>query len=211
MPQRRPARPGVARSPRDLVAGTAAGAINTVVGSGTLITSRSLALGYAPVTANVSNTIGLVPGALSGPIGYRARARGAASARDPRSASLHARRRSRAPSLLLVLPASAFKTIVPGLHRDRARPRRACSRAVRALTRASAEPHEHGAPALPARLRHRRLRRLLRRRAGDPATRDPRPRAADDDLQRINALKNVLAMLVNRRRRASSFAPRRAT
>ena len=54
------------------VAGLGAGAINTVVGSGTLITFPVLlAFGYAPVTANVSNTIGLVPGSVSGAVGYR--------------------------------------------------------------------------------------------------------------------------------------------
>src|SRR5215203_4567676 len=50
----------------------AAGAINTLVGSGTLITFPVLlAFGYAPVTANVSNTVGLVPGSVAGAIGYR--------------------------------------------------------------------------------------------------------------------------------------------
>ncbi len=54
------------------LAGIAAGTINTVVGSGTLITFPTLlALGVPPVTANVSNTLGLVPGSLSGAIGYR--------------------------------------------------------------------------------------------------------------------------------------------
>src|SRR4051795_11662507 len=51
----------------------AAGTINTVVGSGTLITFPTLlAFGIPPVTANVSNTIGLAPGSLSAAIGYRA-------------------------------------------------------------------------------------------------------------------------------------------
>ena len=55
-----------------LLAGVAAGTINTVVGSGTLITFPTLlALGVPPVTANVSNTVGLVPGSLSGAVGYR--------------------------------------------------------------------------------------------------------------------------------------------
>src|SRR4051812_50147288 len=50
----------------------AAGAINAVVGSGTLITFPVLlAAGYQPVVANVSNTIGLVPGSLAGAVGYR--------------------------------------------------------------------------------------------------------------------------------------------
>jgi uncharacterized membrane protein YfcA len=49
------------------LAGAGAGAINTVVGSGTLITFPvPLAFGHAPVTANVSNAIGLVPGSASG-------------------------------------------------------------------------------------------------------------------------------------------------
>ena len=55
-----------------MIAGMAAGMINTVVGSGSLITFPTLiALGYPPVLANVSNNIGLVPGAISGAIGYR--------------------------------------------------------------------------------------------------------------------------------------------
>jgi uncharacterized membrane protein YfcA len=55
-----------------LAAGIAAGTINTVVGSGTLITFPVLlAVGYSPVVANVSNSIGLVPGSVSGAIGYR--------------------------------------------------------------------------------------------------------------------------------------------
>ena len=53
-------------------AGIAAGTINTVVGSGTLFTFPVLlAFGYAPVTANVSNTVGLVPGSVTGALGYR--------------------------------------------------------------------------------------------------------------------------------------------
>ena len=53
-------------------AGGAAGCINVIVGSGSLITFPVLlALGYPPVVANVSNTVGLVPGAASGAYGYR--------------------------------------------------------------------------------------------------------------------------------------------
>jgi uncharacterized membrane protein YfcA len=55
-----------------LCAGLAAGTINTIVGSGSLITfPLLLAFGYAPLDANVSNTVGLVPGSISGAIGYR--------------------------------------------------------------------------------------------------------------------------------------------
>ncbi len=55
-----------------LLAGAAAGTINTVVGSGSLVTFPTLlALGFSPVVANVTNTVGLVPGSVSGAIGYR--------------------------------------------------------------------------------------------------------------------------------------------
>ena len=53
-------------------AGLCAGTINTIVGSGSLVTFPTLlAFGFTPLTANVSNTIGLVPGSISGAIGYR--------------------------------------------------------------------------------------------------------------------------------------------
>ncbi len=60
-----------------LLAGFAAGTINTIVGSGSLVTFPTLlAVGLPPVTANVSNTIGLVPGVMSGVVGYRRELRG---------------------------------------------------------------------------------------------------------------------------------------
>jgi uncharacterized membrane protein YfcA len=98
-----------------LAAGAAAGLINTVVGSGTLVTFPTLlALGVPPVTANVSNTIGLVPGSVSGALATRGglggqRSRlirlGAASLVGGIIGAL----------LLLNLPSSAFDTIVPVL------------------------------------------------------------------------------------------------
>jgi uncharacterized membrane protein YfcA len=55
-----------------LAAGFVAGGVNTIVGSGSLITFPTLlAVGLNPVVANVSNTIGLVPGSVSGAVGYR--------------------------------------------------------------------------------------------------------------------------------------------
>lgn len=55
-----------------LIAGIAAGIINVVAGAGTLITFPVLlALGVPPITANVSNTVGLVPASVAGAYGYR--------------------------------------------------------------------------------------------------------------------------------------------
>lgn len=95
-------------------AGFAAGTINTVVGSGSLITYPVLiALGYTPLVANVSNTIGLAPGSVSGSIGYRRELVG------QRSRMLHLGAYGVAGgltggSLLLAAP-KAFSNIVPGL------------------------------------------------------------------------------------------------
>src|ERR1700685_44663 len=94
-------------------AGLGAGAINTLVGSGTLITFPVLlAFGYAPVTANVSNTIGLAPGNASGAFGYR-RELGGQRERVLRFGASSLLGGITGAVLLLVLPASAFKAIVP--------------------------------------------------------------------------------------------------
>ncbi len=59
------------------LAGVGAGAINAIVGSGTLITFPTLvALGYPPVTSTMSNAVGLVAGSVSGTWGYRRELRG---------------------------------------------------------------------------------------------------------------------------------------
>jgi uncharacterized membrane protein YfcA len=98
-----------------LAAGVAAGAINAVVGSGTLVTFPVLlSLGYPPVVANVSNTVGLVPGSFSGAYAYR------------RELAGHGRLLARlgvagvlggltGGVLLLRLPPGAFRAIVPAL------------------------------------------------------------------------------------------------
>ncbi len=97
------------------LAGIAAGTINTVVGSGTLITFPTLlAVGVPPVTANVSNTVGLVPGSLSGAVGYRRELRGQRS-RVIRLGSASLLGGIAGAVLLLALPAEAFNAIVPAL------------------------------------------------------------------------------------------------
>jgi uncharacterized membrane protein YfcA len=98
-----------------LLAGMAAGTINTVVGSGTLITFPTLlAFGVPPVTANVSNTIGLVPGSVSGAIGYRAELAGQRD-RLLRLGAASLVGGALGAGLLLWLPSEAFDTIVPVL------------------------------------------------------------------------------------------------
>jgi hypothetical protein len=97
------------------LAGMAAGTINTVVGSGTLITFPTLlAFGVPPVTANVSNNIGLVPGSVSGVVGYRRELRGQLP-RVLRIGVASLVGGLAGAVLLLVLPEGAFAAIVPVL------------------------------------------------------------------------------------------------
>ena len=97
------------------LAGVAAGTINTVVGSGTLITFPTLlAFGVPPVTANVSNTVGLVPGSMSGVFGYRRELEGQRG-RVLRLGAASLVGGIVGALLLLVLPSSAFDAIVPVL------------------------------------------------------------------------------------------------
>jgi uncharacterized membrane protein YfcA len=98
-----------------LLAGVAAGTINTVVGSGTLITFPTLlAFGVPPVTANVSNTIGLVPGSVTGAWGYRHELAGQRG-RVVQLATASLLGGLVGAVLLLVLPEGAFEAIVPAL------------------------------------------------------------------------------------------------
>ncbi|MGI9009082.1 MAG: sulfite exporter TauE/SafE family protein [Streptosporangiaceae bacterium] len=98
-----------------IAAATGAGAINAVVGSGSLITFPTLlAFGFPPVIANVSNNVGLVPGNIAGTLGYRKELAG------QRTRLLRLGVASGAGSLagaiaLLALPAGVFEVIVPAL------------------------------------------------------------------------------------------------
>ncbi|MGO9875963.1 MAG: sulfite exporter TauE/SafE family protein [Acidimicrobiia bacterium] len=97
------------------VAGIGAGTINAVVGSGSLITFPTLiALGYPPVLANVSNDIGLVPGALSAVYGYRRELSGQRE-RLVRLVPASIAGGFVGAVLLLVLPSDVFQRIVIAL------------------------------------------------------------------------------------------------
>ncbi len=178
-------------------AGVVAGLINTVVGSGTLFTFPVLlGFGYAPVVANVSNTVGLVPGSAAGAFGYRRELSGQRQRTVPLAAASVLGGVAGAV-LLLSLPASAFKSIVPAF-------------IAIALVLIVAQPRLSRALE--------RRRRPAQARAGPLATLGVFASgvyggyfgaaqgilllailglALDDDLQRINALKVVLAGLVN--------------
>jgi len=96
-----------------LVAGMGAGMINAAVGSGTLITFPVLlAVGYPPLLANVSNNVGLVLGSVAAAFGYRRELAG----QWVRTLSLACASVIGAllgAVALLVLPDEAFRAIVP--------------------------------------------------------------------------------------------------
>lgn len=151
-----------------LVAGLWAGTINAVVGSGTLVTFPTLvALGYPPLTATVSNAIGLVAGGVSGAWGYRRELRG----QGRRLALL-------VPaavvggvvgaSLLLHLPEEAFEAVVPVL-------------IVLALVLVVVQP---------------RLQRRLRRRAEERAGTTGGATASPDGTSRLRPSRRVLTAVV---------------
>jgi uncharacterized protein len=179
------------------LAGVAAGTINTVVGSGTLITFPVLlAFGYAPVTANVSNTVGLVPGSVTGAIGYRRELEGQ-------------RRRAIALGtcstlggitgaiLLLVLPASAFKDIVPVMIALALVMILLQPRLSRHLATRGREARHHGGPITMVAVYLTGVYGGYFGAAQGILLLAIMGLALDETLQRINALKNVLAGLVN--------------
>jgi hypothetical protein len=96
-----------------LLSGVVAGTINAVVGSGTLVSFPVLlSFGYSPVTANVSNSLGLAPGALAGAYGYRRELVGQGR-RMALTVPCSLVGGITGAVLLVTLPASAFKAIVP--------------------------------------------------------------------------------------------------
>ena len=177
-------------------AGLAAGTINTIVGSGSLITFPTLlALGYPPVLANVSNNVGLVPGSTSGvwPTGASSPASGPAA---------HPRARRRCPAgspgavLLLALPSSVFKAAVPALVLLAAvlmavQPR------ISAVAGGPGRRQVHGGPLLLVGVFLTGVYGGYFGAAQGVILISLLAIFIDDRLQRLNGTKNVLAMVVN--------------
>jgi uncharacterized membrane protein YfcA len=98
-----------------LAAGLVAGGVNAIVGSGSLVTFPTLvALGLPPVLANVSNTVGLVPGSASAVVAYRRELAGQ-EGRLRRLGPASTIGGVLGGTLLLALPPGVFKAAVPVL------------------------------------------------------------------------------------------------
>jgi uncharacterized membrane protein YfcA len=184
-----------------LGAGLAAGTINTIVGSGSLITFPTLlAFGYAPVVANVSNTVGLVPGSFSGVVGYRRELAGQRARAVPLCLAALGGGLTGA-LLLLALPASAFERIVPLLILLACalivvQPR--LSRAVMGRRAAAGRAGHHGGgPILILGVFLNGIYGGYFGAAQGVILIAILAILVDDDLQRLNGLKNLITVVVN--------------
>ncbi|MFB9438718.1 sulfite exporter TauE/SafE family protein [Streptomyces showdoensis] len=182
-------------------AGTAAGAINTVVGSGTLITFPVLlATGLPPITANVSNTLGLVSGSISGAVGYRSELKGQ-KARVLRLGGTALVGGLVGAILLLALPSDAFDAIVPvligiALLLVLLQPRIAAA-VQRRREATGTEAHPDGGPVLLVGLFLASIYGGYFGAAQGVLYLSLMGLLIHDTLQRINAVKNILGAVVN--------------
>ncbi|MBN6055860.1 sulfite exporter TauE/SafE family protein [Nonomuraea sp. RK-328] len=178
-------------------AGVAAGAINAVVGSGSLITFPTLvAVGVDPVVANVSNNIGLVPGSFTGAYGYREELKG------QRERLLRLGPASCLGSLiggilLLFLDPDVFQVVVPVLIAL------ACVLVVVQpklngwLAARREDPHPHGGIALWLGVFAAGVYGGYFGAAQGVLLIGLLGSFLDDGIQRVNAAKNVLSLIVN--------------
>lgn len=178
------------------LAGIGAGTVNTIVGSGSLITFPALlAFGYPPVLANVTNNIGVLPGSLSGVVGYRRELVGQLP-RVLRLGSASLVGAAIGALLLLRLPESTFQAVVPALILV------ACVLVVIGprLSRwlvARRRPAAHGGPTLLVLVLLTGVYGGYFGAAQGVILIAVLAIMLQDDLQRLNAVKNVLAALAN--------------
>lgn len=188
-----------------LLAGVGAGTINAVVGSGTLITFPTLlALGVPPVTANMSNSLGLVPGSIAGAVGYRRELAGQRT-RIVRLLVFSTSGGVLGAVLLLVLPPGAFEAVVPvlillGVALVVAQPRLSGYVAARAARRTGEAPAEESPTGPPWVLVAAFLTGVYGGYFGAAQgviLMGVLGIGVNEGLQRLNGVKNILVAVVN--------------
>jgi uncharacterized membrane protein YfcA len=182
-------------------AGVGAGGINSVVGSGTLITFPVLlATGLPPVTATVSNALGLIPGSISGAIGYRKELQGQGRRVLKLCAGALVGGLAGA-TLLLTLPSTAFERIVPtlvGLALVLVVLQPVISKKMRARReRAKGSARRDGGPLLLLGLTLASVYGGYFAAAQGIIYMSLMGMLLDEPMQRLNGIKNVLAAVVN--------------
>jgi len=179
--------------------GLVAGAVNSVAGGGTLVTFPALlATGMSPVTANVTSSVGLLSGYAGGSVAYRSELAG--QGRRVRALAVGSILGGVAGAVvLLVAPARTFQAVVPFL-------------ILVSSTLLAAQPR------LSAAVAKRRPERGVASAVGQPVRGGVALAAVygsyfgaglgvlllgvlgvllDDDLQRLNALKGLLSLIIN--------------
>jgi uncharacterized membrane protein YfcA len=173
-----------------------AGTMNSLVGSGSLVTYPTLiALGYPPIVANVSNTIGLVPGSIAAAIGYREKLAGL-SGTIWRMVPWCAAGALLGGGLLLALPAEVFEVVVVALIALAVLLVLIQPRLVRGR-RARGKPPRHVRWALPAFLFGTSIYGGYFGAAQGVLFIAVLGILVTEDLHQANAIKNVLAAVVN--------------
>jgi hypothetical protein len=177
-------------------AGFAAGTINVIVGSGSLVTFPTLlALGYPPLLANVSNNVGLVPGTVSGVLAYRPELVGQRS-RLLRLGTASLLGGLAGAALLLGLPGNVFRSAVPALILVACILMALQPRLSRMLQEGG-DPKAHGGSGLFVGVFLTGVYGGYFGAAQGVILIALLAIFVDDDLQRLNGTKNVLAMVVN--------------
>ncbi|CAL9657921.1 putative membrane transporter protein YfcA [Streptomyces sp. enrichment culture] len=183
-----------------LASGVLAGALNAVVGSGTLVTFPALlAVGLPPVTATVSNALGLVPGSVGACVGYRRELTGQRG-RVVRLLAAALPGGLVGATLLLALPSSAFDAIVPvlvGLALLLVALQPLTGKWVRGRARDGGAARRDGGPALYGGLALTSVYGGYFSAAQGTLYLSLMGLCLDERLQRLNAFKNVLVAGVN--------------
>lgn len=178
------------------VAGLVAGAMNVIVGAGSLVTFPTLlAVGFGPVVANVSNTVGLVPGSLSGVAAYRRELQGQGG-RALRLGCASVLGGLCGAGLLLALPGNVFRRAVPVLIVTATVLMALQPRIGKWLARRG-ERHVHGGRPLLASVFATGIYGGYFGAAQGVILISLLAIFIDDDLQRLNGVKNLLALLAN--------------
>lgn len=179
-----------------MAAGLAAGGVNAIVGAGTLVTFSTLVtIGVPPLTANVSNTVGLAAGSFSSSVGYR-RELNEQRSRAIRLAPASILGGVSGAALLMVLPSTTFDAVVPvlillGVVLVVVQPR---------LAKRLETPHEvvgHGGPLVLLGVFVTGIYGGYFGAAQGVLLIALLAITVDQNLQRVNAMKNLLATLVN--------------
>lgn len=184
-------------------AGFVAGAVNAVAGGGTLVTFPALlAVGYSALVANITSSVGLISGYAGGSLAYRRELSGQAP-RVRALGTVSVLGGVAGAVILLVTPRDAFRAIVPWLILL------ACVLLLAQPALARAVAARRGGPTRPGWARHD-VTLVVRAGVFLAAVYGSYFGAGlgvlllgvlgillDDHLQRLNALKGMLSLMIN--------------